>query len=82
MVSHELPHGPQDMVFVGMQGGNKELRGMIDKYKPHLVLCGHIHEDPGITKIGETTVINCSMCKRGEGVFIEINDDISIKMIE
>jgi Icc-related predicted phosphoesterase len=82
LISHEPPYGTQDKVFLGMHGGNKALRDIIDKYKPRLVLCGHIHEDPGITKIGKTTVINCSMGKRGEGALIDINDDISAKMIE
>jgi hypothetical protein len=81
LISHEPPYGAQDKVFLGMHGGNKELRDLIDKYKPQLVLCGHIHEDPGITKIGETTVVNCSMGKRGEGAIIEINEKLSVKML-
>jgi Icc-related predicted phosphoesterase len=81
LVSHVPPYGAQDKIFLGMHGGNKELRELVDKYKPRLVLCGHIHEDPGITKIGVTTVVNCSMGKRGEGSLIEINNDISVKMI-
>ena len=82
LISHEPPYGVQDKVFLGMHGGNKDLRDMIDKFKPRLVLCGHIHEDPGITKIGKTIVINCSMGKRGEGALIELNDSIYVKMIE
>jgi len=82
LVSHEPPYGAQDKVFFGMHGGNKELRKIVDKYHPRLVLCGHIHEDPGFTKVGVTTVVNCSMGKRGEGALIKINDSISIKMIE
>lgn len=82
LISHEPPYGAQDKVFLGMHGGNKELRDLIDKYKPQLVLCGHIHEDPGITKIGETTVVNCSMGKRGEGAIIEINEKLSVKMLD
>jgi Icc-related predicted phosphoesterase len=81
VISHEPPYGAQDKVFFGMHGGNKELRNIVDKYHPRLVLCGHIHEDPGFTKIGVTTVVNCSMGKRGEGAFIKINDNVSVKMI-
>ena len=81
MVSHVPPYGTNDKVFLGMHGGSKELRELVDKYKPRLVLCGHIHEDPGFTKIGKTTVVNCSMGKRGEGSLIELNNDISVKMI-
>ena len=62
-----------DKVFFGMHGGSKELRDLVDIIHPRLVLCGHIHEDPGFTKINSTTVVNCSMGKRGEGALIEIN---------
>ena len=82
LISHEPPYGTQDKVFLGLHGGNKDLREIVDKYKPRLVLCGHIHEDPGITKIGETTVVNCSMGKRGEGAIIEINEKLSVKMLD
>lgn len=82
LVSHSPPHGIQDKVFLGMHAGSKELREIIDKYKPRLVLCGHIHEDPGITKTGETVVVNCSMGKRGEGALVEINKKITVKMLD
>jgi len=82
LVSHVPPYGAQDKIFVGLHGGNKELREIVDKYKPRLVLCGHIHEDPGFTKIGETTVVNCSMGKRGEGSIIEINEKLFVKMLD
>jgi len=82
LVSHVPPYGTQDKIFLGKHGGSKELREIVDKFKPRLVLCGHIHEDPGIIKIGDTTVVNCSMGKRGEGAIIEINGKISIDMLE
>jgi Icc-related predicted phosphoesterase len=82
LVSHKPPYGAQDKIFIGMHGGSKELREIIDKYKPRLVLCGHIHEDPGFTKIGETFIVNCSMGKRGDGALLEINKDISVKMLD
>jgi len=82
LVSHKPPYGAQDKIFIGMHSGSKELRKIIEKYKPALVLCGHIHEDPGFTKIDETVVVNCSMGKRGEGALVEINKDISVKMLD
>ncbi|MDH7506555.1 MAG: metallophosphoesterase [Candidatus Thermoplasmatota archaeon] len=82
LVSHKPPYGAQDKIFIGMHGGSKELREIVNKYKPRLVLCGHIHEDPGFIKICETVVVNCSMGKRGEGALIEINKDISVKMLD
>jgi Icc-related predicted phosphoesterase len=82
IVSHMPPYGGQDKIFIGLHGGSKELREIVDKYKPRLVLCGHIHEDPGFTKLNQTTVVNCSMGKRGEGALVEINGEISVKLID
>jgi len=82
LVTHVPPYNTQDKIFLGMHGGSKELRETIDKYKPRLVLCGHIHEDPGYMKTGKTLVVNCSMGKRGEGAIININKEITVKMLK
>jgi len=81
LVSHVPPHGLQDKVFLGMHSGNIELREIVDKYNPRLVLCGHIHEDPGITRTDKTIIVNCSMGKRGEGALVKINKDVDVKML-
>ncbi len=82
IVSHVPPYGLQDKIFIGLHGGSKELREIIDKYHPRLVLCGHIHEDPGYTENNGSIIVNCSMGKRGEGAIIEIDKEITVKMIE
>jgi Icc-related predicted phosphoesterase len=82
LVSHEPPYKTQDRVFFGHHSGSKELRELIEKCKPRLVLCGHIHEDPGITKLDKSIVVNCSMGKRTEGALIEINNEIDIKILD
>lgn len=82
LVTHVPPYKLQDRVFIGSHGGSKELRHLIDTYRPQLVLCGHIHEDPGVTVSGTTTVVNCSLGKRTEGAFIEIKDHVAVTIIE
>jgi len=82
LLSHIPPYGLQDKVFLGLHSGSKELREIIDECKPRLVLCGHIHENPGFTKTDKTTVVNCSMGKRGGGALIAINKKIDIKMLD
>ena len=82
LVTHVPPFGTVDKIFIGMHGGSKELRELVDKFKPRLVLSGHIHEDPGYKKINNTIFVNCSISKRSEGALIEINKEISVKMLE
>ena len=83
LITHVPPHGFQDRVFLGMHSGSKELRKLVDNCHPRLVLCGHIHEDPGFTKIDDTVVVKCSLGKRGEGALITIDkDNLKVQMIE
>lgn len=82
LVTHFPPFKLQDKIFIGSHGGSKELRNLIDTYKPRLVLCGHIHEDPGVTELETTTVVNCSLGKRTEGAIIEINNTIKVTILD
>jgi Icc-related predicted phosphoesterase len=82
LVTHYPPYKIQDKIFIGTHGGSKELRSLIDTYKPRLVLCGHIHEDPGMTTVGDTTVVNCSMGKRTEGALIEIGGSLKVTILD
>jgi uncharacterized protein len=38
--------------------GSSSVRSLIERYQPMLSLHGHIHESPGMSKIGGTTAIN------------------------
>ncbi len=82
LVTHVPPYKLQDTIFIGSHGGNKELRNIIDQCKPRLVLCGHIHEDPGFTASGKTTIVNCSLGKRTEGALIELKDTITVSILD
>jgi len=82
IVTHIPPYETMDKVFIGMHKGSKELRELVNNIKPRLVLSGHIHEDPGFVKVGDTIVVNCSMGKKGEGALININEKISVTMLD
>lgn len=81
LVTHVPAYKLQDRIFVGSHGGSKALRRLIDSCSPRLVLCGHIHEDPGVSSSGATTVVNCSIGKRTEGALVEISEEITVKML-
>jgi Icc-related predicted phosphoesterase len=81
LVTHVPPYKLQDRIFLGTHGGSKALRDLVDAVSPWLVLCGHIHEDPGVTVSGKTTVVNCSMGKRTEGALVDISDSITVRVL-
>lgn len=82
LITHVPPFGLQDKIFIGLNSGSKNLRNIIDKFKPRIVLCGHIHEDPGFVKYKQTIVINCSMGKKGSGSIVDLNKKIKVKMLD
>lgn len=82
LVTHYPPFKLQDTIFIGTHGGSKELRSLVNTSKPRLVLCGHIHEDPGVTQIEETMVVNCSLGKRTEGAIVEIGKTVAVTILD
>jgi len=61
MVTHIHPTDSKIEKFSGFFPGSTGIRKAIDKFKPQLHLCSHVHEAGGIEEmIGKTKVINVS----------------------
>jgi Icc-related predicted phosphoesterase len=82
LISHVPPYNTMDKVFIGRHIGSKELLRLVEETKPRLVLCGHVHEDPGVTRLNKSIIVNCSIGKRTEGAVIDINNTINVKIID
>ncbi|HCY86497.1 MAG TPA: phosphoesterase [Desulfobacteraceae bacterium] len=72
LVVHPPPRGILDRVAGRFSSGSSGLLRFIRQAEPGLLLCGHIHEQPGKTTVGRTTVVNCSMGKSGAGAIIDL----------
>ncbi len=63
-VFHYPPQGVFDIIrdkhnpYTGKSAGVPLFRKVIGKYKPKLVLCGHMHEYQGSRKLGQSLVVN------------------------
>jgi len=69
MVTHVHPTGTKMERLTSIFPGSEGVRRAIDKLKPDLLLCSHVHEAEGIEeKIGKTLVINVGK----KGKIIEI----------
>lgn len=62
LVTHGPPKGCQDMTDRGVAAGCEDLRLAINRTKPILHICGHIHEGYGVGRVHETVVMNASSC--------------------
>ena len=67
LASHTPPYNTAcDLVGGGAHVGSRSLRKIIEEKKPDLVICGHIHEQSGISgNIGKTRVINVGTFAKG-----------------
>lgn len=77
VLSHYPPKGVVDKVDFGVRVGSPELRELIEKYKPPLFLCGHIHEAAGMAKLGSTQVVNMAM----RNVLVEAGEEIHVSLV-
>jgi Icc-related predicted phosphoesterase len=67
LVSHSPPFGIVDMSSSGDHHGSSTIRSLIDRCRPVLVVCGHIHDSwTQRRQVGPTLVVNCG--PRGEFV--------------
>jgi hypothetical protein len=73
LVVHEPPYGTLDAVSSGKRIGSPAVREKVVRLRPRLLTCGHVHESPGIERVGDTLVVNCTMGDgRTGGALVEI----------
>ena len=59
LVSHSPPKGAVDLSSRGDSIDSTAIRDVIERVRPALVVCGHVHASPGRqAMIGETAVVN------------------------
>jgi Icc-related predicted phosphoesterase len=79
LVVHSPPRGVLDDAFGKFHAGCRRLYHLVVQRRPRLVLCGHIHEHPGIASIGQTTVVNCCVSRTGRGAMVDFDPDGSFR---
>jgi Icc-related predicted phosphoesterase len=67
LVAHPPPWGVLDQALGRFHVGCRSLRTLVQKRRPRLLICGHVHEHPGVDTIGTTRVVNCSVARTGQG---------------
>ncbi len=73
LVAHPPPYGFLDEVAGKIHAGSRHLYHLVSMRQPALLLCGHIHERPGIARIGKTQIVNCNMARGRSGALVQIH---------
>ncbi|MGC9516582.1 MAG: metallophosphoesterase [Methanomicrobiales archaeon] len=88
LVTHAPPYGTEvDKLASGDYAGSKSIRKIIEKYKPDINICGHIHEAKSIDKIGNTILVNPGELSEGFASLINITEtnnkpEIDVKIVK
>lgn len=80
LVMHTPPWGILDEVMGKFHAGSKNLLEFIRSKEPMLVVCGHIHERPGVKHLGKTMVVNCTLGHGSQGALIHIQGPGSARL--
>ncbi len=78
---HYTPYKILDKVnYKGSPTNNKNIgfepyNKIIKKYKPLLVICGHVHENQGKQKLGKSWVVNPGAAKEGRAALINVEKE-------
>jgi len=82
-VVHNPPYSEKlDKTIRGENIGSHAIRDAIEKYKPQLLICGHVHESQGIEKIGDTMCVNPGASKFGTASLITVLPSIDVQIIK
>jgi Icc-related predicted phosphoesterase len=77
---HYPPYGIMDKIkhkgspMNGKRAGFEPYNKMIKKYKPILVINGHMHEYQGMKRIGSSIIVNPGLAQKGKAAIIEIDE--------
>ncbi len=81
LITHYPPYKTVDKAWSGAHIGLKEVRELVLAKKPKLVLCGHVHESPGVTRLGDSLVVNPGPARDGRYAIIEYPDRVTLKRV-
>ena len=77
LISHAPPKGCQDRIPNGAHVGSEAVAQLAHRFKA--ILCGHIHEDKGISKLGDTLVVNPGIASEGNAAIVDIDEKGNVK---
>ncbi len=82
LMTHAPSYDIFDHIPNGTPVGSPAIRKIVEEFKPVLALSGHIHEDFGVEKIGDTVFCNPGPAKDKYAAVVEIvESSVTVKLI-
>lgn len=81
-VSHPPPKGIFDTVSGDIHAGSKAVRDCMEKARPLLLICGHIHEHEGQQVVGDTLVVKLGAAESKKAAKIKIGSEIDVEFFK
>ena len=82
LLSHSPPRGHLDKTFIGTHVGSTAIADAVERYRPVLVVCGHIHEARGVERDEHTVYVNPGKAAMGYAAIVDVGTSVDIKMLE
>ena len=76
-VVHPPPRKIRDKVGGRFHSGSIVLKNFVKTHPPAVLICGHIHEQPGFAVVSKTVVVNCAMNRTCSGALIDLYENRS-----
>jgi len=72
LITHVPPLGVLDRTLMGTHGGSKSVLEAVKRWKPSVVVSGHIHEARGVENIEGTVFVNPGPAAKNYGALLEV----------
>lgn len=73
-VIHTPPLGYYDWI-AGNSVGSRAVKEWMEKMKPKILICAHIHEYEGVAKAGDTLIVKLGTLMNGRAAIIDTDDE-------
>ena len=82
LVLHCPPHGTFDTPFSNKHVGSTAIRDLVERFRPLVVLSGHIHEDRGVVLKEGVWYMNPGAAKDRYAGMMVLGDEVELSLLD
>jgi len=82
LVLHCPPYGTFDTTFSHKHVGSTAVRDLVERFKPSVVLSGHIHEDRGVEQKDGIWYMNPGAAKDHYAGMMELGEEVKLTLLD